>query len=311
MGPAALVRPSSTVSKAQILGRAGARMAALDEPAEIVAVAAAAARELSGYGSAAAALVDDRDELVVDHAEGPFGHVLAELGSEALAGIALDAHGPLRAAGAAATLVLPLAAAGEHLGYLLLAHPFAQPLDAEETELLELLAAQAAGSVRTARGMLALRDRAARDPLTGLGHHATFTADLPEMRAPEAPNGGLAILLADLDGFKEINDRLGHAAGDTILRRVALALHLAAPAGDVAYRIGGDEFAVLASVSGEQEALELGRSLAAAVQATVGVTLSIGVAFERDGEDDVELRERADAAVYAVKRAGRDGVALG
>ena len=311
MGPAALVRPRTTVSKALILGRAGARIAALDEPAGIVAVATAAARQLSGFGSAAIALAGDRDELGVEHAEGPFGRILAGLGHDELAGIALHDHEPLHAAGATAAIVLPLAAAGEHLGHLLLAHPFAPPLDAEAIELLELLAAQAAGGLRAARKMQALRERAARDPLTGLGHHATFSADLPEMRAPEAPGSGLAILLVDIDGFKEINDRLGHTAGDTILRRVALALHLAAPAGDMAYRIGGDEFAVLASVTGEAEALELGRALAAAVQASVGVTLSVGVAFERDGEDDVELRERADAAVYAVKRAGRDGVALG
>ena len=93
-------------------------------------------------------------------------------------------HEPLRRAGAASLVVLPLAAAGERLGILVLADRAPHSLSTEHVELLELLAFQAASGLRMAAAVLELRDRAARDPLTGLGHHATFYDALPTLRRP-------------------------------------------------------------------------------------------------------------------------------
>ena len=81
--------------------------------------------------------------------------------------------------------------------------------------------------------------------------------------------------------------------------------------GDRLFRIGGDEFAALLAVSDEAEALDAATRLRNAVdEATLGVTISIGVAVPREGEPDAELLARADRALYTVKASGRDGVAL-
>jgi diguanylate cyclase (GGDEF)-like protein len=155
-----------------------------------------------------------------------------------------------------------------------------------------------------------LRERAARDPLTGLGHHATFYAEVPEARA-SAPDGRRAVvLLADVDGFKAINDTRGHAAGDDVLRAVAGILRAVAPAHGKAYRIGGDEFAILFECSGDAEAWRVGWDLQAQTRTRLGATMSIGVAIAGPDESDEQLVARADAALYEVKRRGRDGVLL-
>src|SRR4051812_50185341 len=102
--------------------------------------------------------------------------------------------------------------------------------------------------------MRSLRAQAATDPLTGLGHHATFHATLAHAhRRPST-----AVVLMDLDGFKGLNDTFGHQHGDSVLRGVAAALTGALRRGDTLFRIGGDEFAALLLVSDAGEALEAG-----------------------------------------------------
>ena len=180
-------------------------------------------------------------------------------------------------------------------------------LSTDRVELLELLAAHVSSCLRTAEALRASRERAAQDPLTGLGHHAAFYEALAGAhRRPRT-----AVLLCDLDGFKTLNDRYGHQHGDQVLRDVAAALGGALRRGDRLFRIGGDEFAALVAVAGDDEALEAGERLRAAVAAAdLGLTVSIGVAVPRDGEVDSALVGRADRALYGVKATGRDGVAL-
>jgi diguanylate cyclase (GGDEF)-like protein len=120
----------------------------------------------------------------------------------------------------------------------------------------------------------------------------------------------LAVLACDVDRFKARNDELGHQGGDDALRAIAACLEAAAGDRGSAYRVGGDEFALLVDVRGEGEARQLAERLGAAVAADVGLTMSIGVALEDPGEGDAALVARADAAAYAIKRAGRAGVAL-
>jgi diguanylate cyclase (GGDEF)-like protein len=155
--------------------------------------------------------------------------------------------------------------------------------------------------------MRSLREQAATDPLTGLGHHATFHATLAHAhRRPST-----AVVLVDVDGFKRVNDTFGHQYGDRVLRELAGALSGALRRGDTLFRIGGDEFAALLVVADPAEALEAGRRLRAAVtDANLGVTVSIGVAVPQEGETDACVLGRADRALYRVKADGRDGVAL-
>jgi diguanylate cyclase (GGDEF)-like protein len=314
-------------SQAQELARRLAGLAALDDPEDIVRETIAAARALAGLDSALLALADGHGSLYAHHAEGSFAVALSDLDTDDLARVAgwvehasscytsgdaagrgFAGHEPLRRAGAESVLVLPLRAAGRSVGVLVLADRATRALSPETVALLELLAVQAAGGLRMAAAVLELRDRAARDPLTGLGHHATFHAALPSARDGLEEGRACALLIADIDGFKQINDSRGHAVGDDVLRAVAGLLRSAAPAGGRAFRIGGDEFAMLIECGGPDEAAMIGSELRSRAPSRLGTTLSVGVAVAVDGEADEALVARADAALYEVKRRGRDGV---
>jgi diguanylate cyclase (GGDEF)-like protein len=174
-------------------------------------------------------------------------------------------------------------------------------------ELRDHLATHGAACLRTAELMGSLRERAETDPLTGLGHHATFHEALAgSHRRPTT-----AVVVCDLDGFKLLNDTYGHGHGDRVLCGVADAMSGALRRGDRLFRVGGDEFAALLAVESSEQALGAAMRLREAVlEAKLGVTVSVGVAVPQVGETDVALLARADRALYSVKQAGRDGVAL-
>jgi diguanylate cyclase (GGDEF)-like protein len=213
----------------------------------------------------------------------------------------------LQAAGAQALIALPIGGTGPARSMLVVADPTPLMPATEEVELLELLAAQAATCLRTVDAVAELRQQASTDPLTGLGHHASFHEALAGARTA---GSAVAVLLADIDGFKAINDTKGHQAGDRILREIASALSAGLRRGDDLFRVGGDEFAALISVARRDEALEAGRRLRAAAAATGTVTVSIGIAIPRSSESDASVLTRADRALYSVKQSGRDGVAI-
>lgn len=223
--------------------------------------------------------------------------------------------GPLREAGAEALVAVELGTGDARIGTLVVANAAPHVPTTDDVALLELLAMHGASALRVAAALDELRERAATDPLTGLGHHATFHEAL--RRARERTGGGdgdhgprIAVLLCDVDGFKAVNDGQGHQAGDRVLRQAAGALSGALRRGDELFRIGGDEFAALVTVADEGEALDAGRRLRAAAASSGSITVSIGIALPFPEEPDAGLLARADRALYAVKRAGRDGVAL-
>jgi diguanylate cyclase (GGDEF)-like protein/PAS domain S-box-containing protein len=130
---------------------------------------------------------------------------------------------------------------------------------------------------------------------------------------------GLVLLYIDIDNFKEVNDTFGHETGDRVLETISERLTRALPAGAVAGRLAGDEFAVFTEgIGGEQQRIELGRSLARLVLAEIAkplhlpgqeidVTASIGVATVPEHADNViDLIRNADAAMYHAKRQGRN-----
>ena len=157
------------------------------------------------------------------------------------------------------------------------------------------------------------RTLAATDPLTGIPNRRTLIERLPLAVEAAASGHRTVVCVVDLDGFKAVNDRDGHAAGDALLKAVASVLGAAVRETDTVARLGGDEFAVLADVSdtssGEMLAERL-RQAIALVGARGGVTASIGVAEVVPGEDVAELMHRADAAMYRAKAAGGDRFAL-
>lgn len=163
------------------------------------------------------------------------------------------------------------------------------------------------------RQMLLLRTHetlAATDPLTGCLNRRAFLERLHA--AIGGPAGRTVVCLVDLDGFKGVNDRDGHAAGDAVLRAVTGALGAAVRETDTVARLGGDEFAVLALAAPEDAAAlaERLRDGIARVGADAGVTASVGLTVVRPGDDDHEVLLRADQAMYRAKSAGGDRVGV-
>ena len=131
----------------------------------------------------------------------------------------------------------------------------------------------------------------------------------------DADHSKLALLFIDLDGFKPVNDSFGHSSGDKVLQSVGKRLKAAADSGDVIARVGGDEFLMLISRAGSQEDVaQRARKIVAAIaqpfdveDRQVGIGCSIGIAFYPESGRHGKLIARADAAMYAAKRAGGAG----
>ena len=157
-----------------------------------------------------------------------------------------------------------------------------------------------------------LETHAERDPLTAVMNRRGFERELARASSYLQRYGGSAALVyLDLDDFKPVNDRHGHAAGDAVLKAVAAALVIAVRASDMVARIGGDEFAVLLwnlnAADAANKALALEGAVTAATVAwdggVLGVGASAGVAALGPDWDLAGLLARADAAMYARKRA--------
>ena len=155
------------------------------------------------------------------------------------------------------------------------------------------------------------------DALTGLANR-TLLADRLDQAVTHSVRDGrvVAVLLIDLDRFKQINDTLGHAVGDLLLKTVAERLGHCVREGDTVARLGGDEFVlVLADLSRSEDASMLARKILAALSRPIEidghelfVTPSIGISFyPQDGADASSLLRHADLAMYQVKSSGRNG----
>ncbi|MFJ4873490.1 putative bifunctional diguanylate cyclase/phosphodiesterase [Streptomyces sp. NPDC088757] len=171
-----------------------------------------------------------------------------------------------------------------------------------------------------------LQHNAEHDPLTDLPNRALFTRRVRQaLGGRRASDPGTAVLFIDLDGFKAVNDRLGHQAGDDLLVQAARRLHDSVRAGDTAARLGGDEFAALILGDGGRDRtarrnqvqeiadrlrLTLSRPYRLDGGQEVRVAASIGVAFAEPGIDAGDLLRNADLAMYRAKAAGKDRVEL-
>ena len=254
-------------------------------------------------------------------------------------------------------IVVPLIESGTVTGLLSVQHTQTGVYSQADLHLMQQLAAQVAPAVADARAfedledyrqrlegrvaerthelekasaekerlIAALRERSLKleresqeDPLTGLANRRHFAQRLAaEMEVALAVGHPLSIAVGDLDHFKVINDRLGHAVGDKVLNEVAKLMRGECRPTDLVARIGGEEFALILPGLSQEQGLEFCERLRACVerhnwphlQPDLNVTLSIGLS-QWDGSAEVpELLQAADIQLYRAKRAGRNQVA--
>ncbi len=199
--------------------------------------------------------------------------------------------------------VAPLLAGSRCIGLILLARPAGSaPFDAFTSGLVRTLIAQAGLAIERVRDREALRDASLHDELTGLGNRRKASERLDRL----AP--GDALMVLDLDHFKKVNDTYGHREGDEVLRKLAGFLSRAPRERDQAFRMGGEEFLIVLEGTGSGARAAAERLLQGWRFEEPITTFSAGVCTHEDGRSPEETLERADAALYAAKNAGRDRV---
>ncbi|MBM0233408.1 sensor domain-containing diguanylate cyclase [Micromonospora sp. STR1_7] len=315
-------------SRSEKLLRHAAALSSAPTEADVLGVAACAAREVSTLSTAVLLIADAGDvslgptPLTQGELETRIRAELTEAEPAALvrmierahrygAGYTLGEAGhpptedyqPLTRAGVRTLVAVPVGPPDAG-GVLLVADARSLRPDPTTVSLMELLAGQAWTNLDRLRTLARLREQASSDPLTGLRHTGPFG-----QRIAAATPGRTALLAIDVDGFKTVNDTYGHQAGDQVLVGLARALEGALRHGDELYRIGGDEFVAVIEVSRPEEAVRIAERLTEAARRT-GRTISVGVALPHPGESPDRTLRRADQALYAVKRQGRDGVHL-
>ena len=224
---------------------------------------------------------------------------------------ALDACPKLRnrPEGQCGSVCVPVAIAGRTVGVLHVVHGAGQPpASVEMVKHLEIVAKQVGGRIGTHRMMSESQAQATTDPLTGLLNRRTLEN---KVRAIQASGVSYAVVMADLDRFKLVNDTHGHQAGDRALRSFATVMRTTLRPHDLIARWGGEEFVMVLPGATQHDALSVAErireNLALASQRgdLDTVTVSLGVAYNPDG-DFTELLHHADAALYEAKTLGRN-----
>ncbi|HMQ29284.1 MAG TPA: diguanylate cyclase [Chloroflexaceae bacterium] len=218
-------------------------------------------------------------------------------------------------------LAAPLVAGDNLEAVIMVARPSAaRPFDGEEEQLLDLFARQAATALQNARLFEEVRQLARTDPLTGLANRRHFfELAQRELERVRRVRGTMAVILLDIDHFKQVNDTFGHQSGDTALRAVADLLREGLRAADVSARFGGEELVVLLPDTDLVQATAVAERLRQVVSAlslstergTLSLTASFGVAAVADEQPGISLDAllaRADEACYTAKSYGRDCV---
>jgi diguanylate cyclase (GGDEF)-like protein len=217
------------------------------------------------------------------------------------------------------TLTEPLVAEREFLGALMLSRRTREPWGETEQRLLGWAALEVSAAFARAYALEEAERESHLDALTGLPNRRYFDELLAIMGPRRRETDSLAILMVDVDRFKQLNDRHGHAAGDAVLRDVAGAIARTLRAEDTPVRYGGEEFAVILRRASAPQAAEVAERIRQAV-ADLGpsssgvdapVTVSVGVAVAGEEDEMSAVIERSDQALYRAKRRGRDRVEVG
>ena len=264
------------------------------------------------------------ETLVATHDPTQLIRVIVESAVEAtgaLGGVVLTSNGEIARIGnpdaANERISFPLRAGSSDFGSLVLT---ASSFDADQVETAAGLVAQAVVALENARLHRIVEQQALIDSLTGLANRRSIEDTLHSELARAARRGdGVCLVLADLDDFKQVNDRCGHPVGDEVLKLFARALRETVRESDVAGRWGGEEFALVLSGSNTAGGALLAERARAAIEShtvrapdgrELTVTASFGVASFPEAIELDELVAAADSALYQAKRAGKNRVVV-
>src|SRR4051812_40124239 len=230
-----------------------------------------------------------------------------EVGTEAAQLRQIDAH---------TLILLPLNAGGRTIGLIeLIARAAPRNPSPLEMQACEAMSSLAAAGLEKVRVLEQLRSAADMDLVTDVHNHRYLQERLRQEIARSArSHSPLAVLMLDLDKFKPINDRHGHADGDRVLHNIAATIKAHVRTSDIVARYGGDEFVVLMPDTDEESADQVARRVVKGVlkqhhelsdrsRVTVGVSAGLSV-YPSDGRTSAQLLQAADAAMYAAKRDG-------
>ena len=214
----------------------------------------------------------------------------------------------------ASRMSIPLISFGQTLGVLTLHSSEQNAFRESELQSLESVADICANSIQNAHYVERVKQLAYLDGLTGIFNRRFFELRImEEIERARRYGTGMAVIMADIDQFKRLNDEFGHLLGDEVLRQVSSLFHQQLRKVDVVCRYGGEEFAILLSQVNAQQALAIAEKLRTQVEAWQfpgvprTVTISAGVAVCPDhGSNRDELVRSADNALYAAKQLGRN-----
>lgn len=294
---------------------------ALDATASYVATVAAD----GDLGVIAGADPTDSLSSATDPRPGPDslrqGKPIVFAGQEEVEGTYPVVAAAMRAAGLEGCASFPLLR--DHAPFGIVAVFFARRRDLEptETELVRAICLQAAQALARIRLQEELAHLALYDQLTGLANRSLLREHIDDALAASAQTTQpVAMMFLDLDGFKPVNDRLGHTTGDEVLREVAARLQSVVREGDVIGRFGGDEFIVLCPATDDAQAAVIAERLREAVgrpmewlPAGFAVSASVGVVVHHASEHRPttdEMLEIADSEMYRAKNGGRNRVSI-
>jgi diguanylate cyclase (GGDEF)-like protein len=248
----------------------------------------------------------------------PWASILAGKGS----GVESDLHAAPATkffAESASRMCIPLISFGQTLGVLALDSSQPDAFRDGDLQSLESVADICATAIQNAHYVERVKQLAYLDGLTGIFNRRFFEMRiLEEIERARRYGAGMAVIMADIDQFKRLNDEFGHVLGDEVLRQVSSLFHQQVRKIDVVCRYGGEEFAILLTQTSAQHAVNIAEKLRKLVATWQfpgvprAVTISAGAAaFPDQGTNRDELVKAADNALYAAKQGGRNRVSLG
>ena len=236
------------------------------------------------------------------------------------AGAPLSVHCPVYPVAEGTLACVPLAH-GEVVGAVHLAWTRRDAFPLELRASVARIAEHAALAIANRRLLAALQGMASTDARTGLANTRAFDQALEDTLAARTDSESVAVLMLDLDHFKDFNDRYGHPAGDEALRAFSDVLRSCLRDGDVAARYGGEEFAVMLPQVDDATALAIAERIRSRTETTVislapgltdRISVSIGIAVApTQAQDRIGLLRLADEALYRAKQAGRNRIESG